>query len=174
MVPAGCVVLWYPRMHLRRHPYPTHGRPGLPQAPARFGVSGLGRIVAFASLVVGCAPNAPVPLEARQIRAGVEEQAPAFRRCFEAGLARNPNLAGQVVMRFVIDEYGSVVTASEDPVEDVVAEHVVEKPALFPDAEVTKCVLAHLRTVKFPPSGRTQYVRSFPLLLRARPSESRP
>ena len=77
-------------------------------------------------------------------------------------------------MRFDIDEYGMVVAATEDPVEDTVADHVVEKPSLFPDGEVTKCVLAHLRTVTFPPSGRTQHVRSFPLRLAARPSDSRP
>jgi hypothetical protein len=64
-----------------------------------------------------------------------------FQRCYEAGLARNPNLAGRVVVRFVIERDGSVQQAENGGGD-------------MPDPEVIKCLVAEYKRLKFPsPEG---------------------
>jgi hypothetical protein len=64
-----------------------------------------------------------------------------FRRCYEAGLARDPNLAGAIRTRFVIGRDGKVSN---------VADHGSD----IPDPEVRDCVLKALYELVFPaPDG---------------------
>jgi len=65
----------------------------------------------------------------------------AFRKCYEEGLGRNPNLTGRVAVKFVIDRSGAVSSA-EDSRSDM------------PDRVVVDCVLSHYRELVFPkPDG---------------------
>lgn len=64
-----------------------------------------------------------------------------FVRCYEAGLRRNPNLAGRVTTRFVINRDGSV-------------SNVTNAGTDLPDVEVALCVFARIGALKFPePEG---------------------
>jgi Ca-activated chloride channel family protein len=60
-----------------------------------------------------------------------------FRRCYEAGLYTNPELAGLVAVRFVIDGNGEVHTAADGG-------------STMPDASVVECVVARFRELSFP------------------------
>ena len=65
-----------------------------------------------------------------------------MRLCYEAGLARDPNLQGTVVIRFVIDRQGSVPSASAGPGTDL------------PDPAVVACVTGAMSNLAFPqPDG---------------------
>ncbi len=69
----------------------------------------------------------------------------AYRACYEAGLARNPELTGRMTLRFVIGTDGKVSDAREQG--DV-------PDGGFPDQEVTACVLAEVGKLTFPaPAG---------------------
>ncbi len=64
-----------------------------------------------------------------------------FRRCYEQGLARNPNLTGRIAARFQIGRDG-------------VASNVGSSGGDLPDAEVTSCVLSAFNGLSFPqPEG---------------------
>jgi hypothetical protein len=64
-----------------------------------------------------------------------------FRLCYENGLRRNPNLAGRVAVKFVIDRGGSV-TMTQDAGSDL------------PDTSVTSCVVRGFGNLSFPqPEG---------------------
>lgn len=63
-----------------------------------------------------------------------------FRRCYEAGLAKDPTLEGRLTLALVIDPTGAVTSAEDTPP--------------FADRAVAACVLRHARTVVFPaPQG---------------------
>src|SRR5262249_54034629 len=64
-----------------------------------------------------------------------------FRACYEEGLRRNPNLAGRVVVRFVIGRDGSV-------------SNVADGGSDLPDRQVVSCVLRAFYGLSFPqPEG---------------------
>ncbi|HET9933895.1 MAG TPA: AgmX/PglI C-terminal domain-containing protein [Polyangiaceae bacterium] len=64
-----------------------------------------------------------------------------FRHCYEAGLARDPNLEGRISVRFVIGLDGSV-TAARDAGSDI------------PDSRVRDCVIDAFLKLRFPePDG---------------------
>jgi hypothetical protein len=64
-----------------------------------------------------------------------------FRLCYENGLRTNPNLAGRVTVKFVIDRSGSVSTASDGGSE-------------IPDQGVVQCVVRGFGNLSFPqPEG---------------------
>ncbi|HKQ69851.1 MAG TPA: VIT domain-containing protein [Polyangiaceae bacterium] len=64
-----------------------------------------------------------------------------FRRCYEMGLQRNPELAGRLGVRFVIGESGQVVASSPTA-------------STLGDGAVEACVTATVRTLSFPaPEG---------------------
>ncbi len=66
---------------------------------------------------------------------------PGMRRCYDAGLAKNPRLAGTVTVRFVIRETGNVTQATDGGSD-------------LPDAGVVKCVVARFASLGYPaPSG---------------------
>ena len=71
----------------------------------------------------------------------VRQRAGAMRACYEAGLARDPTLAGRLAVRFVIDRTGSVSAAS------------LEGSSLA-DAQVNACIVREFRGLSFPtPEG---------------------
>jgi hypothetical protein len=64
-----------------------------------------------------------------------------FRLCYENGLRTNPNLAGRVAVKFVIDRAGSVSTASDGGSD-------------IPDNSVVSCVVRGFGNLSFPqPEG---------------------
>jgi hypothetical protein len=64
-----------------------------------------------------------------------------FRKCYEAGLARDPSLRGKVAVRFVIGRDGAVTTVGDGGSD-------------LPDAATTKCVQAAFSALSFPkPEG---------------------
>jgi hypothetical protein len=64
-----------------------------------------------------------------------------FRLCYENGLRTNPNLAGRVSVKFVIDRSGSVATAQDGGSE-------------IPDQSVVSCVVRGFGNLSFPqPEG---------------------
>ncbi len=73
-----------------------------------------------------------------QIQRVVRERFDVFRECYEAGLARNPNLEGRVSIRFVIDREGRVQLA--EPTADT----------NLPAPSVVACVLKGYRSLTFP------------------------
>ncbi len=64
-----------------------------------------------------------------------------FRLCYENGMRTNPNLAGRVAVKFVIDRSGSVSTASDGGSD-------------LPDQGVVSCVVRGFNNLSFPqPEG---------------------
>jgi hypothetical protein len=110
-------------------------------------------------------PRGRIPIA--QIVASVQPHEAAFRKCYEAGRARNPHLPDHLDVAFVIDERGAVRTAEVDPKSN--------EPSLDPGTEpfftqlgyqpaasdkraarprstdqgVIACVLAEARTLRF-------------------------
>jgi Ca-activated chloride channel family protein len=86
-----------------------------------------------------CSVSGRLPPEA--IRRVIRLQAGRFRACYEHGLMKNPNLAGRVVTRFVIDRAGQVVNAANGGSD-------------LPDPEVVACVVRGFYSLDFPePEG---------------------
>src|SRR5690349_4337589 len=72
----------------------------------------------------------------------VRQRYRTFRKCYEDGLGRDPNLQGKVEVRFVIDLDGRVKTVEPTPKTDMA------------DTVVTECILAEYKTIRFPrPEG---------------------
>jgi hypothetical protein len=86
-------------------------------------------------------------LPRREIEHVVALSAPRLRRCYEDGLRRDPDLAGQIPVRFVVDPGGGVLVASD-------AGSTVADPA------VVRCVLAAFAAMAFPPPRRGEAVRA--------------
>jgi len=64
-----------------------------------------------------------------------------IRECFDAGYARNPELAGRIVVNFVIDTDGS-------------AKSVSAHSTTLADREVVACVVDRFREIGFPQPDR--------------------
>jgi Ca-activated chloride channel family protein len=60
-----------------------------------------------------------------------------FRLCYEQGLVRNPSLEGRVVVRFIIDQSGSVA-------------HATNSGSTLPDSQVVQCVVQAFPRLSFP------------------------
>ena len=114
-----------------------------------------GRWLLACALLTGCAGAGAPPASAPS---GEESQVPrvppeviqkivrasysTFRTCYEAGLGRDPNLTGKVVVRFVIERSGEVGAVSSDA------------GSTMPDQLVTACLLQAFRRLVFPePNG---------------------
>lgn len=80
-------------------------------------------------------------LPAEVIRQLIRKNFGAFRKCYEAGLGRDPKLEGLVLTRFVIERDGSVSNVDTSKSE-------------IADSEVATCVGASFETLRFPePDG---------------------
>jgi hypothetical protein len=75
-----------------------------------------------------------------------------FRACYEGGLGRNPNLAGKVTVRFIIERDGSVQNSSDDGSD-------------MPDTAVRDCVLHEFVGFKFPPPETGIVTVVYPIIL---------
>lgn len=105
-------------------------------------------------------------LPTETIEAVVRRGYPEMRRCYEAGLARDPALSGRITVRFVIDLDGTVMLAGE-------AEGVAEERPL-PDREVAACVAARFTELVFPaPEGGVVTV-VYPIRFRPGPPPDAP
>jgi Ca-activated chloride channel family protein len=86
-----------------------------------------------------CTVSGRLPPEA--VRRIVRLNFGRFRACYERGLTRNPDLAGRVSTRFVIDRAGGVAATSNAGSD-------------LPDAEVVACVVRSFGALSFPqPEG---------------------
>ncbi|MEZ4470571.1 MAG: AgmX/PglI C-terminal domain-containing protein [bacterium] len=75
------------------------------------------------------------------IRRVVRTGKATYQSCYEAGLKKNPKLKGGFVVRFGIDTTGEV-------------DFAVAEAVKLPDAGVVACVVAAMKTLKFPePEG---------------------
>ncbi len=89
-----------------------------------------------------------------------------MQKCYEDGLERNPSLAGRVLTKFVIARDGSVSHAEEYAGKaDLtnLASMPDKKSPPMPDRQVTSCVVAHYRTLHFPPPAGGSVTVVYPL-----------
>jgi outer membrane biosynthesis protein TonB len=112
------------------------------------GLSGRGRVTQGSVNVHG-------GLDKDIIRRIVRRHVPRFRYCYEKELARDPKLTAKAVPKFTIAHDGSVVSASLTP--------STGRPTL--DA----CLLAALRTMRFPSFDGGVVVVSYPLIFKTNP-----
>lgn len=73
-----------------------------------------------------------------------------FRRCYESGLGRDPNLLGDVVVRFTIDSDGKVAHAENDG-------------GNMPDDYVVTCVLRAFEALSFPKAAGAPLTLEYPI-----------
>jgi hypothetical protein len=85
-------------------------------------------------------------LPAEVIRRVVRQRYGSFRRCYERGLGRDPNLEGLVTVRFVIGLDGAVSSASGSGSD-------------LPDPNVVNCMVNTFHGLVFPRSGGTVSVK---------------
>jgi hypothetical protein len=76
-------------------------------------------------------------LQPEQIQSVIRSHYGALRKCYEAGLARNPRLRGKVTTRFVINREGRVSLVQ-------IAENEL------PDCLVTACMIDEVKQCTFP------------------------
>jgi len=103
-------------------------------------------------------PSAPViggRLPPAVIQSIIRTKYDAFRKCYESGLARNPNLEGRMGVRFVINAEGKVTLPriAENTLPDCDAAHCVRDnflPLLFPKPQGG--IVTVLYPIKFSPS----------------------
>lgn len=97
-------------------------------------------------------------LPPQAIQGAIRERFPLVAKCYEAGLARDPKLAGRVLVRLVIGPDGKVtdasaVTGDAAKTADVMTPGDAPLPPLQ-DTKVTACVVDVLRQTVFPaPDG---------------------
>jgi hypothetical protein len=86
------------------------------------------------------------------IRTIVRDQYAGVRRCYQSGLARHPQLAGRITLRFAIEVSGktSKVTVSDNELADCVA---------------VECVRAVFGQLEFPPPEGGSVIVQYPLTL---------
>jgi hypothetical protein len=96
----------------------------------------------------------------------VRDNFAGMRTCYEEGLRRDPTLKGKISTKFVIGLDGTVSSAADvhdappserpdlpEALRDVDGRRQREEPR-FPDPEVTACVVARFKALKFPqPQG---------------------
>ena len=60
-----------------------------------------------------------------------------FDQCYAAGLSRDPNLPGKVIVRFIVEKDGAISSAKDNG-------------STLPDKQVIDCVLGEIRKLRFP------------------------
>jgi hypothetical protein len=86
--------------------------------------------------------GAPVHLECMRpevIRDVVREHFETFRACYEQGLRKRKDLQGRIVVKFIIDRRGGVVSVSD-------------YRSSMPDRDVVQCIIRGYSTLVFPPT----------------------
>lgn len=101
-------------------------------------------------------PSSPGGLSQAEVRGVLAEHHGLVRHCYQNGLQRNPELQGRLKMVLVIGPTGQVLQASVEHDE-------------VDDSEVTSCIAAAMRSLRFPSSRDGQPTRvGYPIVLRAR------
>lgn len=91
-------------------------------------------------------------LAPEEIRNVVRARFGELRKCYEAGLRRDPNLAGRITVRFVIGRDGKVTAVAEDDLPN--SPPPPPTSASMPDRAVVSCVLREFEKFTFPaPEG---------------------
>jgi len=91
------------------------------------------------------------------IRRVFQQQRPKFKYCYEKALLRDPQLSGKLVLRVVIGGDGKVTTVE------------IDRGSTLGSEEVSSCVLAAAKTMRFPtPAGGGQVIVKYPFLFRPR------
>ena len=88
-------------------------------------------------------PDGRIPPEA--IQSAVRARFDAFRACYEAGLTKDPKLAGTVTVKYAIAKDGTTVGAAD------------EKSTL-PDKDVVACIVGEFGKVTYPTGGENATV----------------
>ncbi len=103
--------------------------------------------------------NAPMPppgpggrLPPEAVQSAVRARFPAIQSCYDAGLARNPKLAGTVSVRFVFGEDG-VTREAEDA------------RSTLPDKAVVGCITAEFRKITYPKTHAGLVTVVYPIAL---------
>jgi TonB family protein len=99
-------------------------------------------------------PVVPAPDVGGLAQTVLRTQTPEVNRCYEAGLALRPDLAGRVDVRVSIGAEGRVTSVT-----------VVE--STLGDAQVEACIARTLSDARFPPTVGTTQVE-MPFVFRAR------
>jgi hypothetical protein len=95
-----------------------------------------------------------------------------MKRCYEAGLVTDPKLNGKITTRFIIERDGTVSTAADAHDAPPVIVNLppgvqIEDPASaprFPDPNVTACVVARFKELKFPPPEGGIVTVAYPII----------
>jgi tetratricopeptide (TPR) repeat protein len=89
------------------------------------------------------------------VRTIVARRRDGYQRCYADGVARDPTLAGRVIVRFVIERDGTVSSPADDG-------------STLPDKQVVQCVVGELAQLRFPAreAGEAQTV-VYPFLFAA-------
>lgn len=91
-------------------------------------------------------------LAPEEIRSVVRARFGELRKCYEAGLRRDPNLAGRISVRFVIGRDGKVTAVAEGDLPNSPPPSPASAP--MPDRAVVSCVLREFEKFTFPaPEG---------------------
>lgn len=94
-------------------------------------------------------------LDKELIRRVIRKHAGNLRRCFEIAPSHSAELDGRILVQFVIAGSGDVAKAVVDS-------------STMGDAEVERCIVATVKTMKFPkPAGGGVVVVTYPFVLRA-------
>jgi len=89
------------------------------------------------------------------IQSIVRERYPQFQRCYISGLGRDPQLEGEIKVRFIITRDGSVP-------------HVAVGGSTLLDTEVIRCVVREFYQMHFPPPNGGTVSVVYPLKLSPR------
>lgn len=102
----------------------------------------------------GEAASAPADCEKgrclEDIRAVVAEHRAEARACYDAGLKRQPDMQGRLIINFEIDPTGAVTDASQGMQDEQIS-----------DPEVVACVSEVIKSIKFAASAQNKTTRAY-------------
>lgn len=112
-----------------------------------------GLALALATLVPSIAAPAGARISPDFVRSVVRSHLSEVQGCYEEGLARRPELAGRIVVRWTVAMSGSVLDAR------------VQSSTLG-DPGVESCIVTAIRRWTFPANGRGTITVNYPFELR--------
>lgn len=131
------------------------GTQGRGSGNSGYGTGGLGNKAGSKISVEGAGADIPGSIDREAIRRVIRSNLPSIRACYERQLNRKPDLFGKLVLTWEIGEQGRVVSAKMGSNELGGSEGV----------EVANCILAKLKTWRFPEPPANQIAEvSYPFL----------
>jgi hypothetical protein len=91
-------------------------------------------------------------LDPQIVSAGIHARMPRMRACYTAGLRRDPNLRGEMKIKFVIDTSGHAI-------------EVADAGSHMKDKQVLTCVMNEFKALRFPPPEGGIMDVVYPLLI---------